>query len=94
MTKRTMNMDFYSHLATELCELDRQGLTRPKRMLKLPLAALATIGKSTVFNLCVNNCLGFFSDQRVTEAAIFATCKWGRSRVDPRHMTHVALRCP
>ena len=69
--------DFYSRIATALHDIEADGLLKPERVLESAQGGKVSITGSSVLNLCANNYLGLANDQRVVEAAIEATRRWG-----------------
>jgi glycine C-acetyltransferase len=72
-----MGDDFYARIAAELLEIDRNGLTKPERVLSSAQGAEVEIAGRTLLNLCANNYLGLAADPRVIDGAVAATRKWG-----------------
>ncbi|HXU99196.1 MAG TPA: glycine C-acetyltransferase [Caulobacteraceae bacterium] len=69
-----MREDFYTRVAGELADIDRQGLTKPERVIASrqgPLVEVRLEGGRTVeaLNFCANNYLGLAGDPRVADAA-------------------------
>src|SRR5437899_1026226 len=69
-----MRRDFYNRIATELADIDRQGLTKPERVIgsrQGPVVQVRLIDGRTVeaLNFCANNYLGLAGDPRVAEAS-------------------------
>lgn len=69
--------DFYARIAAELRDMDRNGLTKPERVLSSSQGAEVRISGRKVLNLCANNYLGLAGDPRVIEGAAAAARKWG-----------------
>ena len=74
-----MSSRFYDHVAEEIAAIEAQGLWKPERIMSSPQGAAVTLAgrAATSINLCANNYLGLASDQRVIDAAVNATRRWG-----------------
>lgn len=77
-----MSSAFYERIKAELLDIDAQGLTKPERVIATrqgaPIAVRAKDGSvREVLNFCANNYLGLAGDERVVQAAIKATERWG-----------------
>jgi glycine C-acetyltransferase len=72
--------EFYTRIAATLVDIESQGLLKPERILTSAQGGRVNIegrGDWPVLNLCANNYLGLANDQRVIQAAIDATRRWG-----------------
>lgn len=72
-----MTQKFDNWVETELAGLAENGLIKPERVLSSAQGALVTWNGRQVINLCANNYLGLANDDRVVDASIEATRKWG-----------------
>jgi glycine C-acetyltransferase len=68
---------FQNHLATELADIERAGLTKHERGIRGPQGAEITADGAEVLNFCANNYLGLADDPRLVEAAKSALDAWG-----------------
>lgn len=80
---------FYARIRQELAEIDAQGLTKPERVIHSrqgpEIAVRGADGvERTVLNFCANNYLGLGGDERVAQAAIAATERWGSGTASVR----------
>ena len=77
-----MPSQFYSDVATQLQDIDDQGLTKPERVILSRQGAEITVrtgeGRAVpALNFCANNYLGLAGDARISEAAERASRDWG-----------------
>ncbi|SDS65478.1 2-amino-3-ketobutyrate coenzyme A ligase [Paraoerskovia marina] len=72
-----MGTRFTNHLAGELAEIEKAGLTKHERGITGPQGARITTGGSEVLNFCANNYLGLADDPRLVDAAHRALDEWG-----------------
>ncbi len=74
-----MGEAFYQRVAGELATLRDAGLEKPERVITTPQGAeIGVAGQARpVINLCSNNYLGLAGDDRIAQAAIEATRRWG-----------------
>ncbi len=76
-----MRDSFYERVRGELKSIDDQGLTKPERVIVSRQGAEIQVktgnGERTVLNFCANNYLGLAGDERIAQAAIDATERWG-----------------
>ncbi|HEY0595249.1 glycine C-acetyltransferase [Sphingopyxis sp.] len=74
-----MSSRFYEYVVGEIAAIEAQGLWKPERIMASPQGAAVTLaGRAAAsINLCANNYLGLASDQRVIDAAVNATRRWG-----------------
>jgi glycine C-acetyltransferase len=83
-----MRDDFYGRVRSELAEIDNQGLTKPERVITSRQGAEIRVstrdGDRAVLNFCANNYLGLAGDERVTQAAIEASERWGAGTASVR----------
>ena len=83
-----MRDDFYGRVRHELADIDSQGLTKPERVITSrqgPVIRVKTPqGEREVLNFCANNYLGLGGDERVAQAAIRATERWGSGTASVR----------
>ncbi len=79
---------FYQRVRGELASIDEQGLTKPERVIvsrQGPEIQVRTAqGEKVVLNFCANNYLGLAGDQRVTQAGIDASERWGAGTASVR----------
>lgn len=71
------SQDFYARIASDLRDIDSNGLRKPEHVLDSAQGAQVEIAGRSVINLCANNYLGLANDPRVVEGAIEATRTWG-----------------
>lgn len=65
-----MTQSFYDHLASQLVQLDKQGLYKRERLIDSPQDAHITLADGQkVLNLCSNNYLGLANHPSLIEAA-------------------------
>lgn len=70
--------DFQNHLATQLSEIDSNGLRKSERIIDTPQDAHIKVSDgSEVLNMCANNYLGLAEHPAVLEAAREALDRWG-----------------
>jgi len=79
-----MRDDFYARVRTELADIDAQGLTKPERVIASRQGPEIRVGGREVLNFCANNYLGLGGDERVAQAAIEATERWGAGTASVR----------
>jgi len=83
-----MNDPFYARVRAELADIDSQGLTKPERVIHSrqgPEIRVKAGGvERTVLNFCANNYLGLAGDERVTQAGIAASERWGAGTASVR----------
>ena len=83
-----MPQDFYARVRGELADIDSQGLTKPERVIMSrqgPEIRVRTAGgEREVLNFCANNYLGLAGDERVTQAGIAASERWGSGTASVR----------
>jgi glycine C-acetyltransferase len=83
-----MRDEFYGRIRDELTSIDDQGLTKPERVIRSrqgpEIAVRAGNGERKVLNFCANNYLGLGGDERVAQAAIRATERWGAGTASVR----------
>ncbi|MGF2947773.1 glycine C-acetyltransferase [Microbacterium alcoholitolerans] len=72
-----MYTTFKDHLADELAEIEKAGLTKRERGIAGPQQAEITTGGTRVLNFCANNYLGLADDPRILAAAKRALDDWG-----------------
>ncbi len=60
---------FHDRVATELSDIDAQGLTKPERVIESRQGPVIEVGGRKVLNFCANNYLGLGGDDRVVAAA-------------------------
>lgn len=72
-----MSSAFYDRIQSELAHIAEQGLTKRERVLQSPQGPSVRVAGQDVLNLCANNYLGLASDQRVIDATVAATRRWG-----------------
>jgi glycine C-acetyltransferase len=77
-----MRDEFYARVRDELASIDSQGLTKPERVIQSrqgPVIKVRTAdgGEREVLNFCANNYLGLAGDERIAQAGIKATERWG-----------------
>lgn len=72
-----MYTTFKDHLADELAEIEKAGLTKRERGIAGPQQAEITTGGTQVLNFCANNYLGLADDPRILAAAKRALDDWG-----------------
>lgn len=77
-----MDEGFFARIRDELTDIDRQGLTKPERVIATPQGAeirvLAADGAlKPALNFCANNYLGLAGDPRVADAAAKSAREWG-----------------
>jgi glycine C-acetyltransferase len=66
------------HLAQELVEIERAGLSKPERVIASPQSnRITTATGQTVLNMCANNYLGLASHPEVIRAARESYERWG-----------------
>lgn len=80
---------FYERVASELADIETQGLSKPERVILSRQGAPITVrgpdGQAReVLNFCANNYLGLAGDERVAQAAIQATERWGAGTASVR----------
>jgi glycine C-acetyltransferase len=80
---------FYARVRQDLADIDAQGLTKPERVIHSRQGAeIAVRGadgvERRVLNFCANNYLGLGGDERVAQAAIAATERWGSGTASVR----------
>lgn len=69
---------FQAHLAQQLGEIERAGLTKRERVMTTPQRPhLSTTARSGLLNLCANNYLGLADHPEVIRAAHEALDRWG-----------------
>ena len=96
-----MRQQFYSRVAGELDAIERDGLTKPERVIGSRQGATVEVerpggGRIEALNLCANNYLGLAGDPRVAEAAAEAARAAGAGMASVRficgtHAMHKAL---
>jgi len=83
-----MPQDFYARIRGELADIDSQGLTKPERVIMSrqgPEIRVRTAGgEREVLNFCANNYLGLAGDERVTQAGVVASERWGAGTASVR----------
>ena len=73
----TESTDFHARIATELADIDAQGLTKPERIIASRQGPEIEVGGRRVLNFCANNYLGLAGDQRIVDAANAASERRG-----------------
>jgi glycine C-acetyltransferase len=68
---------FKEHVAGQLAEIERAGLTKHERGIRGPQQTLITADGASVLNFCANNYLGLADDPRLVDAAKTALDEWG-----------------
>lgn len=68
---------FKEHVAEQLAEIERAGLTKHERGIRGPQQTLITADGASVLNFCANNYLGLADDPRLVDAAKTALDEWG-----------------
>ncbi|HEY3948304.1 glycine C-acetyltransferase [Phenylobacterium sp.] len=84
-----MRNDFYTRIAGELADIERQGLTKPERVIgsrQGPVVQVRLGDGRTVeaLNFCANNYLGLAGDPRVAEASAKAAREAGAGMASVR----------
>jgi glycine C-acetyltransferase len=77
-----MDEGFFARIRDELADIDRQGLTKPERVIATPQGPdIRVVGKDgalkQALNFCANNYLGLAGDPRIAEAGARAVREWG-----------------
>ena len=77
-----MDEGFLARIRDELADIDRQGLTKPERVIATPQGPeIRVLGKDgalkQALNFCANNYLGLAGDPRIADAAAKAAHEWG-----------------
>ena len=72
MTAGSAN-DFHARVASELADIDAQGLTKPERVIASRQGPVIEVAGRKVLNFCANNYLGLAGDERVVAAANLAS---------------------
>ncbi|GAA1727926.1 glycine C-acetyltransferase [Isoptericola hypogeus] len=68
---------FQEHVASQLAEIDRAGLTKHERGIAGPQGARIRADGAELLNFCANNYLGLADDPRILAAARDALDTWG-----------------
>ncbi|PZO36215.1 MAG: glycine C-acetyltransferase [Alphaproteobacteria bacterium] len=79
-----MTTTFHARIATELTDIEAQGLTKPERVIASRQGPVIKVGGRDVLNFCANNYLGLGGDQRVVDAANAATEQRGAGTASVR----------
>ncbi len=84
-----MTEAFYTRIRKELADIDDQGLTKPERVIAsrqgAEIRVVSPDGRELpVLNFCANNYLGLAGDERVTQAAVEASDRWGAGTASVR----------
>jgi len=79
---RPMDEGFLARVRDELADIERQGLTKPERIIATPqgpdIRVLGADGSlKAALNFCANNYLGLAGDPRIADAAAKAAHEWG-----------------
>jgi glycine C-acetyltransferase len=64
-------------MSAELSAIEAEGLWKPERVIESRQGPEVQVGGKEVLNFCANNYLGLGGDERIVEAAIDATRRWG-----------------
>jgi glycine C-acetyltransferase len=77
-----MDQGFFARIRDALADIDRQGLTKPERIIATPQGPdIRVIGEGgalkPALNFCANNYLGLAGDPRIAEASARAAREWG-----------------
>lgn len=75
---------FHDRVATELSDIEAQGLTKPERVIESRQGPVIEVGGRKVLNFCANNYLGLGGDDRVVAAANAASEKRGAGTASVR----------
>jgi glycine C-acetyltransferase len=68
---------FRDHIATQLTQIEQEGLTKHERSIRGPQAALINADGQEVLNFCANNYLGLADHPVLRDAAKKALDDWG-----------------
>jgi len=79
-----MTATFHDRIATELADIEAQGLTKPERVIESRQGPVIRVGGRDVLNFCANNYLGLAGDERVVQAGIKAQEAWGAGTASVR----------
>ena len=79
-----MPAQFHTRVRAELDSIDEQGLTKPERVIASRQGPVITVAGREVLNFCANNYLGLGGDERVAQAGIAATERWGSGTASVR----------
>ena len=79
-----MTQSFYDRVASELTDIDAQGLTKPERVIASRQGPVIQVAGRDVLNFCANNYLGLAGDERVAQAGMAAQAKWGAGTASVR----------
>ena len=79
-----MPAQFHTRVRAELDSIDQQGLTKPERVIASRQGPVITVAGREVLNFCANNYLGLGGDERVAQAGIAATERWGSGTASVR----------
>jgi glycine C-acetyltransferase len=76
-----MDQGFLARIRDELADIDRQGLTKPERIIATPQGPdIRVLGEGALkpaLNFCANNYLGLAGDPRIADASAKAAREWG-----------------
>jgi glycine C-acetyltransferase len=84
-----MRQAFYERVWGELTSIEEQGLTKPERVIVSRQGPEIQVRgadghEKVVLNFCANNYLGLAGDERVTQAGIEASERWGAGTASVR----------
>lgn len=84
-----MRQAFYERVRGELASIEEQGLTKPERVIVSRQGPEIQVRgadghEKVVLNFCANNYLGLAGDERVTQAGIEASERWGAGTASVR----------
>lgn len=79
-----MPAQFHTRVRAELDSIDQQGLTKPERVIASRQGPVIAVAGRQVLNFCANNYLGLGGDERVAQAGIAATERWGSGTASVR----------
>ena len=79
-----MPAQFHTRVRAQLDSIDQQGLTKPERVIASRQGPVITVAGRQVLNFCANNYLGLGGDERVAQAGIAATERWGSGTASVR----------